>query len=72
METSNRASLSETRYLKSGEVMRVLGYSDRPAFWLAVKKSRIPFIRVNARRCLFDEAAVRAFLDSHTVGGASQ
>jgi predicted DNA-binding transcriptional regulator AlpA len=71
MFTTNSPSLTERRYLKSGEVMRALGYSDRPAFWAAIKAAGIPFIRVNSRRCLFDEAAVLAWLDERTIGGRS-
>ncbi len=47
--------------------MRLLGYADRAAFWVAVKAAGIPFIRINPRRCLFDEATVQAWLRSRTV-----
>lgn len=51
--------------------MNLLGYSDRSSFWLAIKAAGIPFVRINSRRCLFEEAAVRAWIDRRTIGGAS-
>lgn len=65
-----KAPLSEARFLKSDQVMRMLGYTDRSAFWQAAKASALPFVRINSRRCVFEESAVRAWLDSRTIGGA--
>ena len=62
--------LSDRRFLKSEIVRNMLGYSDAASFWSAVRKGGIPHIRINARRIMFDEAAVRAWLDSRTVGKA--
>ena len=65
--------MSERRFLKPDVVFKALGYSDRAAGWAAVKAAGIPFVRINQRRALFDEAAVQAWIDSRTVGkgGAS-
>ena len=58
--------------IKSDEAMRMFGYADRSAFWKAIKRDRVPFVRMNRRRCVFEPAALRAWLDSHTVGQSSQ
>lgn len=68
-QASSSAPLSEARFLKSDEVMRILGYADRSAFWQAVKACGLPFVRINSRRCMFEESAVRSWLDARTVGG---
>ena len=65
------APFDGARFLTAAQVMPLLGYSDRSAFWCAVKAAGIPFIRINARRCLFEESAVRAWLDARTVGRAA-
>ena|GEM_PF-1039995 len=65
---SAAAPLGGARFLTAKQVMPLLSYSDCSGFWQAVKGAGIPFIRINARRCLFEESAVRAWLDSRTVG----
>lgn len=65
----SRAPLTEARFLNASEVMPVLGYTNRSAFWQAVKAAKIPFIRINARRCVFEESSVRSWMDARTVGG---
>jgi len=60
--------LNGARFMSSGEVMKMLNYSDRSAFWAACHAASIPFIRINQRRCVFEESAVRAWLNSRTVG----
>lgn len=67
MTATTSRPLSEVTLLKPEKVMRLLGYADRAAFWVAVKAAGIPFIRINPRRCLFDEATVQAWLRSRTV-----
>ena len=72
METwthENTAPLANRRLLKSEVVKELLGYKGNPQFWVAVRAAGVPFIRINRRRILFDEAAVNAWLDSRTVGG---
>ena len=69
MVTINQPPLSDTRFLKSDQVRRMLGYSDSAAFWRAIREAGIPFVKITARRFMFEEAAVRAWLDSRTVGG---
>lgn len=48
------------------EAMKALGYSHRPTFMQAVRKERIPFIRINARRFVFEGAAIRAWIERKT------
>jgi hypothetical protein len=47
----------------------MLSYKSRHSFNRALKRDGIPFIRINRRRIVFEAAAVRAYLDSRTVGG---
>jgi predicted DNA-binding transcriptional regulator AlpA len=61
--------LNGARFLKSDDVMRMLGYSDRSAFWCFAKASGLPHIKLNLRRCLFEESAVREWLNEKTIGG---
>ena len=61
--------LTERRFLKTEAVMRLFGYSDRAAFLVAVHSAGIPYVRINARRFLFEESAINAWLESRTVGG---
>lgn len=71
LSNKTAAPLSGARFLSASEVMPMLGYSDRSAFWQACKSAGIPFIRINARRCVFEESSVRSWLDSRTVGRVS-
>ena len=61
--------LGGLRLLRSCEVKSLLGYGDTGAFWAAVRAAGIPHIRINPRRIVFEEAAVKAWLESRTVGG---
>jgi hypothetical protein len=67
------APLAEAKFLKPAEVMRLLRINDRANFWSTVRTAGIPHVVFSRRRILFEEHAVRAFLDSRTVGkrGAS-
>lgn len=69
-QAAKLAPLDGARFLKAREVMALLGYTDRASFWLAVKASGLPFIRLSPRRTVFEESAVREFLDRRTVGKA--
>jgi predicted DNA-binding transcriptional regulator AlpA len=60
--------LGGLRLLQSHEVMALFGYRDRGAFWSEVRRAAVPHVRFNARRICFEEAAVRAWLESKTVG----
>jgi len=68
MPTNQRAPRSEAPFLKSDQVMAMLGYSDRSSFWQAVRRSGIPYVRVNARRCIFDHAQLMAWIQRRSVG----
>ncbi len=56
------------KLLKSSAVKTALGYTDTASFWQAVHSSGCPYIVINSRVILFDEAAVNAWLDRRTVG----
>jgi len=68
MENMDTAPLTEARLLKSGEVMRLLRINDRANFWAIVRRAGLPYIKFSTRTILFEESAVRAFLESRTVG----
>ena len=50
------------RYLRSAAVMALLGYRNRASFWEFVRRSGVPHVRLNARRIMFEEQALRAWL----------
>jgi predicted DNA-binding transcriptional regulator AlpA len=64
---SNGSDLS--RFAKSNEVMQLLGYGDRGAFWQFVRRSGLPHHRLNQRRILFERTALNAWLAARSVGG---
>lgn len=63
-----RGPLSEAKFLQTSEVMKLLRFSDRASFWHTARTAGIPFIRVNARRALWEESAVRDWLNRRSVG----
>ena len=68
MPSNQRAPRSEAPFLKSDQVMTILGYTDRSSFWQAVRRSGIPYVRVNARRCIFDREQLMAWIQRRSVG----
>jgi len=60
--------IGEQEFLSSDCVRQMLGYSNRSSFWQAVRQCGLPYTRINSRRCIFPAAAVRAWLESRTVG----
>ena len=68
--TENKPSpvLSSGRNFSTPEAMSLLGYKDSTTFWQAVRRAGLPFIRVSARRAIFRERDVCAWMDARTVG----
>lgn len=66
IENSN--SLRSAVFLSPVEVQKLLGYANRNAFWRGVRTARIPFIKINSRKTVFDQNALNAWLRSRTVG----
>lgn len=64
----NVAPLGGAQFLTPKAVFALLGYSDPSTAWKAVKKAGVPYVRINARRIIFEESQVRAWLDRRTVG----
>ena len=60
-----------SRFISARQLMPSLGYSDRGAFFAAVRAAGVPFIVFNKRKILFDESAVAAWLAARRVGGQS-
>ena len=60
--------LAATRLYSAHEIRSLFGYRSASAFWDFVKSSGLPHIRLNARRIVFDRAAVEDWLRQHAVG----
>lgn len=67
-----KTPLADRRFLKSGQVRKLLGYSDNSAFWEAVHRQQIPRVVINRNRVLFDEEALTAWLAARTIGPNSE
>lgn len=52
--------------MTTSQAMVFMNYTDRDAFLVAVRRDRIPFIRVNKRRFLFPVAAMRSWKATRT------
>ncbi len=59
--TAGRAIMGR-KFLKGADVMAALGYTNRAAFWEFVRAEGVPHIRLNARRIIFEEAALTDWL----------
>jgi predicted DNA-binding transcriptional regulator AlpA len=70
MSTENTPSpvLSSGRNFSTPEAMSLLGYKGSTEFWQAVRRAGIPYIRISARRAIFRERDLEAWMDAHTVG----
>lgn len=62
------AVLGSGRVLSTEETMALLGYDDSTSFWQAVRRAGIPFVRISARRAVFRERDLEAWMDSRMVG----
>ena len=65
--TSPNAFLSGRRYVKSSVVMGLLGYQNRAAFWAFIRQAGVPYVRLNARRIMFEEQALADWLNRHST-----
>lgn len=69
--TEIRGTTGRPCYLTSEEVMGILRYEDRAAFWEAVHRDGIPCMMQNKRRGLFPVAEFHAWLDRKTTSHPS-
>ena len=60
--------LTEQNYLKAKDVKKMLCYDDNSAFYQAVRELAIPHIRINSRKFVFPEDALRAWMQKRSVG----
>ncbi len=58
------------KFLKSSVVMEALGYTNRAAFWDFVRSAGVPHIRLNARRIIFEEAALADWIERRSSAAA--
>ena len=63
-----KGQLSQTRLCSAQEIRTLFRYKSPSAFWEFAKSSGLPHIRLNARRILFDRAAVEDWLRQRAVG----
>lgn len=68
MRTTNHQPLLDEPLLSSTEVMKMLGYTDRAAFWRMCRASGLPFVRCSPRRFMFERAALEEWMKRKTVG----
>jgi biotin operon repressor len=59
------ATLRDRRFLSSSEVKKLLGYSEENSgeFLQMIRKEGVPFVKLNARRFIFDEAQLAQWID---------
>jgi len=50
------------------EAMKLLGYSDRESFWVAIRRLGIPYSKLSERRALFRREDIDAVLKQRQVG----
>ena len=65
---SEHEDLEQLDLLQAPDVMKRFGYTNRAAFFQFVHANGVPHIRFNARRIMFDPAAIDAWLDKRRVG----
>ena len=58
----------ERKFLKGSDVMASLGYTNRAAFGEFVRAEGAPHTRLNARRIIFEEAALADWLQRRSSG----
>ena len=66
------APLCGAKFIQGKDVMPLFGYTDRASFWAMVRRSGLPFCRINSRRCVFRESDIEAWMKSRTVGTLPQ
>ncbi|MBC8008595.1 MAG: hypothetical protein H7067_00685 [Burkholderiales bacterium] len=64
--------LGSGRLLSTTEVMALLGYRDSTTFWQAMRRIGLPFVRLTAKKAVFREADVEAWLSARTVGAPAR
>lgn len=64
--------LTSGRTFTTEEAMRLFNYKDSTTFFQAVRRAGIPFIRVSARRAMFRERDLEAWMDARTVGAPAR
>ena len=55
-------------FLSSRAVMARFGYKNNSAFFAFVRAQGVPFVRLNARKLVFDPASLEAWVSKRSVG----
>ncbi len=61
--------LAGRRFVKAKDVMELLGYSSRCAFYEWIRREGVPHFRLGSQRIVFDEIALNDWLKKRSVGG---
>ena len=48
--------------------MAFFGYKNNSAFFIFVRAQGVPFVRLNARKLVFDAASLEAWIAKRTIG----
>lgn len=68
LDAMSSPEVFEDHFHQLAQVMKILGYSDTTSFWQAEKRAGIPYVRISARRAIFEKRAVQAWIDQRTIG----
>lgn len=61
-------SLAEAKILSASDVMTLLGYKNRQAFFEAARRTGMPMIRLSKRRFVFEQTSLDRWIASRVVG----
>ncbi len=59
--------MNANNLVHSDSVMAFFGYTNRCSFWKFVRTKGVPFIALNARRYMFDPAALNRWIAEHNT-----
>ncbi len=72
INTAAAPVFSTGRIFQTKDAMQLLGFSDSTSFWQAVKRSGLPYVRISARRAIFRETDLTAWMDSRVIGSVGR
>jgi len=61
--------LAGRRFVKARDVMKLLAYRSRAAFYEWIRREGVPHVRLGSQRIVFDEIALNDWLTKRRVGG---
>ncbi len=67
MDTSAQ-TLAAGQFLKTAEVMKLFGFTNRTTFWQFVKRAGVPYVALGQRTMRFEASALRSYINARSVG----